>query len=516
MSAHAAELLYRPSEWQARYHSLTVDEALGAGAVGPGKSMCLLMDPINRVRIEEARILGDPRSVVQDESNELFQLILKHPLRRGQSTGWNLHLRRTFRMLDKTLANAHRIFPQIDGGVKWHADSYTFVFSSGYRYQFGHCQHSEDWQNYQSNEYDEICFDELVQFEEEQYEQIGSRLRSSDPIFMRMLYIRSMSNPVLTRTKGDNYTVTNPMWVRDRFVELDPMGGVIRRKRIVHSNGQVDWKTRIYLPARLADNPNKDFVFQYERTLLDMKAHLRKAMMDGDWYVNAGAFFADDWDPALHVCRPFRIPGDWRQVRSMDWGFKTNGAVYWGALDHDGTLWIHKEMWFKGKDATQVAEDIREIENGLELWDNHKNRSKITGPADTQLWEERGERGKSKAEEMAAVGVTWTKADKKSRVRNAERYSERLKDHGGGTTTPGMVVFQTCKMLIRTIPAIQAEPGNPSEPAKGGDDHGYDSSTYMVAYVSRPGVGRCADDEDEADGDDDAVESADRGEHGYG
>jgi len=303
--------------------------------------------------------------------------------------------------------------------------------------------------------------------------------------------------------------------VRDRFVEPAPAGGVVLRKKIVHSNGQVDFKTRIYLPARLTDNPNKEFVFTYERTLLDMKPHLRKAMMDGDWYVDAGAFFADDWDPVLHVCRPFKVPGDWRQFRMMDWGFKTPGAVYWGAIDYDGTLWIHRELWFKGKDATQVAEDIREIEKSLGLWNEHKGRSKITGPADTQLWEQRGERGKSKAEEMAAVGVNWTKADKKSRVRNAERVSERLRDHGGGTTTPGVVVFQGCKMLIRTIPAMQADPGNPSEPMKGGDDHGYDSLSYGISYASRPGVGRCSDDEDDEFDDSDEV-TEDRGDSGYG
>lgn len=510
-----SELLYSPSPWQARYHRLTVDEALGGGAAGPGKSMCLLMNPINKVRIEEARIRKDPRSVVQEESSELFQMILKNPLRRGQSIGWSLHMRRTFKQLDQTLVRAHRIFPQIDSGVKWHADDYTFVFSSGYRYQFGHCQHTTDWQNYQSNEYDELLFDELCQFEEEQYENIGWRLRSSDPILMRMCYVRSMSNPVLVRDKGENYTVANPMWVRDRFVQEYPAGGVVMRQRFVHASGIVDYKTRIYFPARLYDNPNPDFIHQYERTLLTLRPHLRRALVEADWFVVFGAFFSEEWDPAMNVCRPFKIPGDWRQVRGMDWGFKTNGAIYWGAIDHDDTLWIHKEYWFKGKDSTQVAEDVREIEKELGLWNVHKNCSKITGPADTQLWEQRGERGKSKAEEMSAVGVNWTKADKKSRVRNAERVAKRLADHDGGTRTPGMVVFQTCKMLIRTIPAMQAELGNPSEPAKGGDDHGYDAISYLVAYCSRPGVGRCADD-DEDDFADETVEETDRGEHGYG
>lgn len=510
-----AEVLYRPSPWQARFANLTVDEALGAGAAGPGKSMCLLMNPINKVRIEEARIRRDPRSVVANEESELFQLILNNPLRRGHSKGWCLHLRRTFKMLDQTLVRAHRIFPMIDEGVKWHSDNYTFVFSSGYRYQFGHCQHSEDWQNYQSSEYDEILFDELVQFEFEQFEQIGTRLRSSDPVLMRMLYVRSMSNPVLTRNQGENFTVTDPFWVRKRYVDDFPAGGVIMRQRITHSDGTADFKTRIYLPARLSDNPDANYVYQYERTLLPLKPSLRRALMDGDWYVSAYAFFADEWEAKLHVCRPFKIPDDWRQVRGMDWGYKTNGAIYWGALDHDGTLWIHKEYWFKGRNSTQVALDIKAIEQDLGLWNTHKDCSKITGPADTQLWEQRGERGKSKAEEMAACGVNWTKADKRSRQRNAERVAERLSDHDNGTKTPGLVIFQGCKMLIKTIPSLRSEDGHPNEPAKGGDDHGYDALSYLVGYCSRPGVGRCADD-DEDEFADEGVEETDRGEHGYG
>jgi phage terminase large subunit len=509
-----SEFLYTPSEWQQRYHTLNVDEALGAGAVGPGKSICLLMNPVQKLRIEHARMMRDPRTITTDEGSRLFQLIVNNPIRKGYSLGWALHLRRTVPMLKQTLSRAARIFPAIDPDVHYKVDDNTYTFSSGYRIQFGHCSDLDSWQNYQSNEYDEIDWDELVQFTEEQYDQISTRLRSSDPVLMHMLYNRSMSNPMLTRAKSENFSVHDPFWVRKRFVEPAPEGGVILRTKIRRSDGTDDYKTRIYLPARLSDNPDKEFVRQYERQLLDKKPHIRKALMDGDWYVSAGAFFAEAWDPMLHVCRPFHVPLDWPQFRAMDWGFKTSGVVLWFAIDPDHNLWCHRELTFKGKDATHVAEDVRDIEKGMGLWDKRKDRSKLLGPADTQLWEERGERGKSKAEEMADVGVFWTRADKKSRVRNAERVLQRLNDHHEGTVTPGLMVFQNCRMLIRTLPGIQSDPGNPEEPMKGGEDHHYDTLSYGVAYASRPGVGRSADDDEDDDGLEHDV--ADRGELGYG
>ena len=86
-------------------------------------------------------------------------------------------------------------------------------------------------------------------------------------------------------------------------------------------------------------------------------------------------------------------------------------------------------------------------------WSNGR-KSKLTGPADTQLWEQRGDTGKTKAQAMADKGVYWTKADKRSRLRNAELLTARLKDHDGGTTTPGIVFFDTCQEITKLIPAI--------------------------------------------------------------
>jgi phage terminase large subunit len=478
--------LYKPSDWGALFHTIEgVDELLGAGSAGPGKSMALLMDPITKVIQEHQRCENK-----------------KHPyhIPFGHSSGWALHLRREFSMLEQTIGRAHRIFKELDPGVRWDSTSHTFIFASGYHYQFGHCQHREDFNRYMSNEYDHIMYDEANQFLEEQYEQINSRLRSSDPLLGKQLKVRLMSNPVLN-LGNSNVAVDDPFWLRRKFVDPAPEGNVRHTRELRRPDGRVEKYTIMYLPAKLKDNPDPAFVESYERTLISKKPHIRRALLDGDWYVTAGAFYEDSWDPAKHVCKPFKIPKDWPQFRCMDWGYKKPGCIYWCAVDPEDTLYFHKEYTFQGKSATEIARNIRPMEEAMGLWQGRYSR--VTGPADTQLWEERGESGMSKAAEFATHGVTWVRADKRSRRRNAERLQGRFTANGPG----GIVFFDSCKMATRTIPSIPTSSTNPEEPMDGGDDHWHDAVCYGCAHASR---GRDAiavvPDDDEDWGEDEAKE----------
>lgn len=476
-------------------------EVLGAGSAGPGKSTILLFDANGQIYTEHKRC--------EDKHHPHYHAW-------GQSRGWALHLRRTRPMLEETLARAHRAFPRMDSGAHWNEQKTTWTFSSGYKYQFGHCKDPQDWSIYIGNEYTRIFFDELVQFDEEQYDQIGTRLRTTDPVLKHMLGIRSATNPLVTRTSADTFAVKNPHWVRDRFVKPAPQGRVRFKKRIRRQDGTIAYRTFIYLPATLYDNPDPEFVAQYEVTLRDKKPHIVQALLYGNWWVTPGSFYGSEWNDKIHVCKPFRIPPGWARFRSMDWGFKAPGCVHWYALDHDGTLYVEREFTFQEKLDIEVAKAIKEIERGMGLVKN--GRSLLTGPADTQLWEERGESAQTKAAVMQNAGVNWVPADKKSRQHNAERLTKRLKAHESGTKTPGIVFFDTCKQAITTIPAIQTDPKNTEVPADGGDDHWHDSINYGCAFAShgRQGIPR-HDLDDDDDRDDDVIErSASRGRYGYG
>ncbi|MDX2253280.1 MAG: terminase family protein [Nitrospira sp.] len=473
---------YEPSAWGSMYHQLQHREAMGAGSAGPGKSLCLLMDPMQRIMVDHWRCLGEIPDAYA--SPEMVRLVKRFPLQWGESSGWALHLRRAFPMLSQTIARSMRIFPQFDPDAKYDKNEYTWHFRSGYRLQFGHCLNRDDWQKYDSAQFDWIGYDELVQFDEEQYHNINTRLRSSDPIHSKWLKIRSMSNPLRRIEEAADITVRDPQWVRRRFVDPYPDGGVTLRKALKRvSDSTTVYRDRIYLRATLYDNPDPAFVKQYEEELLDKPQHIRQAMLYGNWYVTPGSYFGDDWNPNLHIVPPFRVPDDWPRFRMMDWGFKTQGVVLWAAMDPDGNLYIEREFNFRHMEAIEVAKQIRKIETDMGLWVG--GVSAITGPADTQLWEQRGESGKSKADEMAAIGVGWVCADKKNRQRNAERILQRLCDHKNGTRQPGLMFFNgSTKKCVQTIPMIQADPNNSEEPLKGGDDHWWEALGYGVAFAS--------------------------------
>lgn len=478
----AAKVLYKASKWGSEFHALPHDEALGAGSAGPGKTQCLIHEPLPQIQLEHARCVGDP-NLVGPPGHWMHEGVKNHPLEWGESMGWALHLRRTGSTLEQTITRCQRIFKAIDKDVEWVASKGWFIFPSGYHYQFSHCKDLGDWQNFFSNEYSFICFDELSQFDEEQYTQIISRLRVSDPLLRRMLKVRAMSNPQMMLEGGTK--VRDPHWVRKRFVDEAPEGRVTLRKDLHMGDGSVEKRTLIYLPAKLTDNPDKDFVRNYEKTLRAMPPHMRRALLDGDWYVTAGAYFAESWIPEIHICKPFKIPSTWKFFRSMDWGLKTPGCVHWYAMDNDENVFVIKELTFKGKDVDWVAAEIQGIEKDLGLWRGKK--SLINGWADTQLWEQRGDVGEDKARTMMRMGVRWKPADKSpgSRRSNAQRIIARLEDHENRTRDPGLRIFTNCRQLLKTFPGILTDPDDLEVPHKGGDDHWYDSLSYGVSGASR-------------------------------
>ena len=450
---------YHASPWGREFHSLRTDEALGAGSAGPGKTWVLLGDCLPHVMVAE-------------------ELVRRGEMRKGecQETAW--HLRRRGSDLDVNIRRSKVIFRALFGGrAKFNENDGIWILPSGFQLKFGHCKNDGDFIQYWGQEACHVAYDELVEFTREQYDQINARVRSAHPVFTKMLKIRAACNPA-------------PGWVRDYFYEPSGHAGRKILKRKIYLNAEEtdwEWWTRIYLPATIDDNPDKPFVRRYKKQLASRPDHIRDALLYGNWYVTVGAYFSSHWRPDLHVVRPFQIPGDWPIFRTLDWGFKTHGCCLWWAVDPDGNLICIREYSFKMKDGTHVAKMIREIEKGMGLWGSRG--SKITGPADTNLWGDWGQAigPDTHAAKMAKEGVNWVKFDKRSRQMNAERMLARLDSHHYGTTRPGISWFDTCKMCIQTIPTIPSEePTDGAEigvvPKKVGNDHWSDASQQACAY----------------------------------
>jgi hypothetical protein len=127
--------------------------------------------------------------------------------------------------------------------------------------------------------------------------------------------------------------------------------------------------------------------------------------------------------------------------------------------------------------AEEVADGIAEREKG----------ERITyGVADPAIFSEDG--GPSIAERMARRKVSWTPADNKRVSRMGalggwDQLRARLK---GEDDKPMLLMFSTCRDLIRTLPALQHDDLRPEDVDTDGEDHACDEARY--ACMSRPWV----------------------------
>lgn len=478
-------MTYVPSAWQREFHQSTVDELLGGGCAGPGKSLALLMDANDQIVVEHERW----------RNGEI-----------DRSVGWALHVRKEYPRLEANIDRSKTLFPQLDPGAVYDAAAHKWRFSSGYQYSFGHVANAESFRTYRSNDYTALYFDELTEIPDKNtYDELVLRVRTVDPVLRTMLRVKSVTNP-------------GAGWVRDLFVAPAPEGRKIIRKRIRLDDGTWGERTRMFLPAKLADNPSADFRRQYELSLRDRPPHIQASLLHGNWWVVAGAYFADLFDPSRVVIKPFKIPSGWKRFRSGDWGYKQPCVILWWAVTPEGGLICYREFACNGPkakrrlDAVGVAEQIRDIEISNGEWNRMRDCSRLTGPMDTNLWQEVGHRGPTMAHDMARLGVFWTKASKGRRM-CTQQLVRRLTERGYDDRA-GIQFFDTCQGCITTIPAIPTDPTDPEVPEKGGPDHHLDACFYAVSANPLPsGKEDARRDEDD---DDQAPTPVNRGRYGYG
>ncbi len=211
---------------------------------------------------------------------------------------------------------------------------------------------------YQSAEYQYIGFDELTSFTESQYVYMQSRLRGGDGVPVRA---RAGTNP-----GGEGHE-----WVMKRFAPwLDPEAPVRAEagQKLCYSvvDDVIEWLpvgtvgalSRVFFPARVADNPHIDA--GYETILTGLDVVTRRQLLDGDWLVkpSAGLLFKRGW---FEVCTV--APAQAQRVRYWDRAATKDGDYTVGlrlAKDATGRLFVEHVERLRGT-PRDVESTIRRI-----------------------------------------------------------------------------------------------------------------------------------------------------------
>lgn len=416
-------IIFQPNEGpQTDFLAAGETDVLYGGAAGGGKSYAMLVDPLRFAHRAAHRAL-----ILRRSMPELRELIDK----------------------------SRELYPKAFPGCKYREVEKLWNFPSGAKVEFGFLERDADVYRYQGQAYSWIGFDEITHLPTEfSWNYLASRLRTTDSEITP--YMRCTANP------GGS----GAQWVKKRYIAPSPYN-----ESFVGEDGI----TRKFIPARLNDNPYLAKDGRYEQMLKSLPPTQRRQLLEGNWEISEGAAFTE-FDREMHVVEPFEIPLHWERVKGLDYGYASESACVWAAIDpSDGTLIVYRELYRKGLLATELAEML----TNMELNDPMS----VRGVLDTACWSRTGTTGPTVAETLIQAGHKLRPADK-NRVAGKIQIHEHLKlQHTG---RPKMQMFNTCPNLIRELQSIPLDKNNPEDVDTHASDHAYDALRYLI--MSRPRI----------------------------
>lgn len=379
--------------------------------------------------------------------------------------------RKSYPELSGLVQRSHALWSQT--GAEWKEAKHQWQFPNGAILRFRHLERDLDANRYQGHQYPWIGFDELTNWGTPAAYNMLKACRRWAEAEIPTKRVRSSGNP-----GGAGH-----QWVKSFFIDSAPAG-----YEPLFDDESKWW--RMYIPSRVADNrillandPN------YVNTLKGIGSReLVRAWLEGDWSAIAGAYFdtfaaTKDGKP-WHVVEPFQIPAYWPRFRCYDHGFASPYCCLWLAVS-DGTvpyvgknsLVVYRELYGAvgpNEGARHTIQQIADAIRSVEMPDERIEYS-VADPAIFKF-----EGGPSLAEEFARSKVVFTRADN-NRLAGWAQVRQRLEEYDSG---PLLQIFNTCKHLIRTLPALQHDPAKAEDLDTKAEDHAADALRYGV--MSRP------------------------------
>ena len=320
------------------------------------------------------------------------------------------------------------------------------------------------------------------------------------PLEKRYLQLIASCRSTIPEIKPQIFASTNPgglghAWVKKRFVDPAPPETPFK--------DPVSGRTRIYIPARVDDNPSlMDADPDYIKTLdalKDTDEELWKAWRLGDWNTFAGQYFRE-WNQELHICDQFTPLKENAIVGGMDWGRTHAFAFYLSVikkLEYDKKEFYRAKIFLEvyGHDKTpkEWATIIKQKITGMGL--TFGDIGWIRG--DPAMFSKLSDNSMSISDQFKEHGIDILPASNE-RIGGWENMHNWLSIAPDGY--PYLQIARNCVNAIETIPLQIHDENNVEDLEKQDGDDSSDSIRYMLKHlkwldakrgaVSRTGVGR--------------------------
>lgn len=434
---------YVPQPLQMKLHESPAREILFGGAAGPGKSMALRFEALKwALLIPGLQVYFFRRTMPELRKNHIWPALQQWPREIGKfnlsESRWQIH----------------------NGSV----------------IQFCHCQHEKDVFDYQGAEIHLLLIDELTTFTEFIFQYLLSRLRCT--LRIPAEYKHKIPGVISCSNPGG----VGHQFVKKRYVDFCGKGGGLKLAPDSASSGGM---LREYIPGKVTDNPilmKEDP--GYIKRLDALPEPYRTAYKLGDWDIFLGQMFA--FNEHDHVIDPLPVPESAPLYMTFDWGFGKPYSCGWWWLDADNRKYRFSELYgcMSGQADTglrqtdhEIAERIVDYEKKLGICGR-----RIMRYADPTIFNKKANFGgggqvESTANVFAQHKIYMLKGAA-ARIPKIRQFHAHLRCPGD--TPPMMLVYNTCRDFIRTIPMLQADPNKPEDVDTRLEDHCLAGDTEII------------------------------------